>query len=115
MISRPQGDLKHTGHVGADGAFFGDVSFLDGKYHQLPKQIVTPYRAQEDSHSNHNNNNSSVDSIRKWNTNESKLNIKNAINCGDNHEYHEISDEDDFGPLESPPFEVSIDSFVHLC
>lgn len=41
MISRPQGDFKHTGHIGLDGAFFGDVAFLD-KYDQLPKQIVTP-------------------------------------------------------------------------
>lgn len=28
MISRPQGELKHTGHVGLDGAYFGDISFL---------------------------------------------------------------------------------------
>jgi hypothetical protein len=28
MISRPQNDLKHTGHVGIDGAYFGDVAFL---------------------------------------------------------------------------------------
>ena len=41
MISRPQGDFKHTGHIGLDGAFFGDVAFLE-KYDQLPKQIVTP-------------------------------------------------------------------------
>lgn len=30
MISAPQGDLKHTGHVGLDGAYFGDLSFLSG-------------------------------------------------------------------------------------
>lgn len=30
MISSPQGDLKHTGHVGLDGAYFGDISFLGG-------------------------------------------------------------------------------------
>lgn len=42
MISGPQGDCKHTGHVGLDGAFFGDISFLGDKYHQLPKQVVTP-------------------------------------------------------------------------
>lgn len=30
MISAPQGDLKHTGHVGLDGAYFGDLSFLGG-------------------------------------------------------------------------------------
>lgn len=28
MISMPQNDLKHTGHVGLDGAYFGDVAFL---------------------------------------------------------------------------------------
>ena len=28
MISGPQGDLKHTGHVGLDGAYFGDVGFM---------------------------------------------------------------------------------------
>lgn len=30
MISCPQGDVKHTGHVGLDGAYFGDISFLGG-------------------------------------------------------------------------------------
>lgn len=30
MISAPQGDFKHTGHVGPDGAYFGDLSFLGG-------------------------------------------------------------------------------------
>lgn len=29
MISSPQGEVKHTGHVGLDGAYFGDISFLD--------------------------------------------------------------------------------------
>lgn len=48
MISRPQGDFRHTGHVGLDGAFFGDVSFLGDKYQQLPRQIVTPYKPHED-------------------------------------------------------------------
>jgi hypothetical protein len=31
MISSPQGDFKHTSHVGLDGAYFGDISFLGGK------------------------------------------------------------------------------------
>lgn len=30
MISAPQGDFKHTSHVGLDGAYFGDLSFLGG-------------------------------------------------------------------------------------
>ncbi|XP_059614762.1 activated Cdc42 kinase-like isoform X2 [Phlebotomus argentipes] len=50
MISRPQNDLKHTGHVGLDGAYFGDVAFLASSqpYNHLPRQIVTPYKPSED-------------------------------------------------------------------
>lgn len=46
MISAPQGEVKHTGHVGLDGAYFGDVSFLE--YNKLPRQVVTPYKPSED-------------------------------------------------------------------
>lgn len=28
MISCPQGDVKHMGHVGLDGAYFGDIEFM---------------------------------------------------------------------------------------
>ncbi|XP_037089033.1 activated Cdc42 kinase-like isoform X2 [Pollicipes pollicipes] len=45
MISAPQDDLKHTGHVGMDGTHFGDVSFLGDK---LPRQVVSPYKPQDD-------------------------------------------------------------------
>ena len=31
MISVPQNDLRHMGHVGHDGVMFGDVSCLDQK------------------------------------------------------------------------------------
>ncbi|XP_034839376.1 activated Cdc42 kinase-like [Maniola hyperantus] len=47
MISSPQGDVKHTGHVGLDGAYFGDLSFLDPTGCP-PRQIVTPYKPSED-------------------------------------------------------------------
>ncbi|XP_050076106.1 activated Cdc42 kinase-like [Anopheles maculipalpis] len=47
MISRPQDDLKHTGHVGIDGVSFGDVAFLSSPQN-LPRQIVTPYKPSED-------------------------------------------------------------------
>ncbi|XP_077289254.1 activated Cdc42 kinase-like [Arctopsyche grandis] len=46
MISAPQGEVKHTGHIGLDGAYFGDVSFLE--YNKLPRQVVTPYKPSED-------------------------------------------------------------------
>lgn len=36
MISGPQNDLKHTGHVGLDGAYFGDVAFLSSSSSPAP-------------------------------------------------------------------------------
>ncbi|XP_037040571.1 activated Cdc42 kinase-like isoform X1 [Bradysia coprophila] len=50
MISRPQNDLKHTGHVGLDGAYFGDIAFMSSvqNYNHVPRQIVTPYKPSED-------------------------------------------------------------------
>lgn len=61
MISSPQGDLKHTGHVGLDGAYFGDISFLGGKYPHLPRQVVTPYKPQEDATDNNSSQMASQD------------------------------------------------------
>ncbi|CAN8177769.1 unnamed protein product [Coccothraustes coccothraustes] len=39
MISPPLGDFRHTIHVGSGGESdtFGDVSFLQGKFHLLPR------------------------------------------------------------------------------
>ncbi|ENN80518.1 hypothetical protein YQE_03057, partial [Dendroctonus ponderosae] len=51
MISAPQNDLKHTSHVGLDGAYFGDLSFLGcskGNYGSVPTQVVAPYRPHKD-------------------------------------------------------------------
>ncbi|CAL1536448.1 unnamed protein product [Lymnaea stagnalis] len=39
MISRPQNDLRHTGHIGYDGAVFGDVSFIGDAYDKLPVRV----------------------------------------------------------------------------
>ncbi|XP_018045384.1 PREDICTED: tyrosine-protein kinase PR2 isoform X2 [Atta colombica] len=128
MISSPQGDLKHTGHVGLDGAYFGDISFL-GKYPHLPRQVVTPYKPQEDATDNFNKistqNARSIDMNREstresrsiqeteknlWSDMNSEIchatgnnankqamtsNIdSNADTLGADHEYHEISDEE---------------------
>ncbi|TRY57370.1 hypothetical protein DNTS_022173 [Danionella cerebrum] len=39
MISPPLGDFRHTIHIGSgDDDLFGDLSFLQGKYHLLPGQ-----------------------------------------------------------------------------
>ncbi|KAL5015114.1 hypothetical protein ScPMuIL_009384 [Solemya velum] len=39
MIGRPQNDLRHTGHIGYDGAIFGDVSFIGDNYDKLPVKV----------------------------------------------------------------------------
>ncbi|XP_013179344.1 PREDICTED: tyrosine-protein kinase PR2 isoform X1 [Papilio xuthus] len=48
MISSPQGDVKHTGHVGVDGAVFGDIAFLDPAA-CTSCQVVTQYKPSDDS------------------------------------------------------------------
>lgn len=40
MISGPQNDLKHTGHVGLDGAYFGDVAFLSSSSNSQSVRIL---------------------------------------------------------------------------
>ncbi|NXR70759.1 BORG1 protein, partial [Rhadina sibilatrix] len=39
MISPPLGDFRHTIHIGSGGQAdtFGDISFLQGKFHLLPR------------------------------------------------------------------------------
>lgn len=39
MIGKPQNDLRHTGHIGYDGAVFGDVSFIGDNYDKLPIKV----------------------------------------------------------------------------
>lgn len=41
MISAPQGDFKHTGHVGLDGAYFGDLSFLSGTKGDVSHRFIS--------------------------------------------------------------------------
>ncbi|KAL8622721.1 hypothetical protein ACOMHN_009355 [Nucella lapillus] len=41
MIGAPQNDLRHTGHIGYDGAVFGDVSFIGDNYDKLPLKVGT--------------------------------------------------------------------------
>jgi len=39
LIGLPQKDLRHIGHVGYDGAVFGDVSFIGDNYSKLPIKV----------------------------------------------------------------------------
>ncbi|XP_008183401.1 activated Cdc42 kinase-like isoform X3 [Acyrthosiphon pisum] len=123
MISCPQGDVKHMGHVGLDGAYFGDIEFMSTnapKYNHLPHQVVAPYKPQEDCASVSD----SPTSIKacsdrapllNGDKSESKKNVdlttwldKNKLSkILTDHEYHEISDED--AVAESPRFEKTFD------
>ncbi|XP_045605746.1 activated Cdc42 kinase-like isoform X1 [Procambarus clarkii] len=134
MISGPQGDFKHTGHVGLDGAYFGDVSFLgdkvqDGrfvqkkldKYHQLPKQIVAPYKPSDDHDQSTSLTRASSDvsdrapllkkvgdkgksgpaAEHNWSDTASEDQPDSPTRSRQtDHEYHEISDEEE--PLPKP-------------
>ncbi|XP_056366317.1 cdc42 effector protein 2 isoform X2 [Oenanthe melanoleuca] len=44
MISPPLGDFRHTIHIGSGGQSdtFGDISFLQGKFHLLPRAGAEP-------------------------------------------------------------------------
>ncbi|XP_013400871.1 tyrosine-protein kinase PR2 [Lingula anatina] len=39
MISKPENDLRHTGHIGYDGTMFGDVAFIGDNYDKLPLKV----------------------------------------------------------------------------
>ncbi|XP_014748533.1 PREDICTED: cdc42 effector protein 2 [Sturnus vulgaris] len=49
MISPPLGDFRHTIHIGSGGQgdTFGDISFLQGKFHLLPRGGAEPAAAPE--------------------------------------------------------------------
>lgn len=50
MISGPQNDLRHTGHIGYDGAVFGDVSFIGDNYDKLPVKVSSTGKHPVDSY-----------------------------------------------------------------
>lgn len=129
MISCPQGDVKHTGHVGLDGAYFGDISFLGGssKYNHLPHQVVTPYKPQEDLGlgepspvskcsdraplltPDHHSSAAHVNQSLWLDYDSATATLKSNKTLSD-HEYHEISDDDkDKTVAESPRFEKHFD------
>ena len=47
MISAPTGNMQHTGHVGADGCFFGDVTFISGTNGRLTVGESPTIRTQD--------------------------------------------------------------------
>ncbi|ODN05514.1 Tyrosine-protein kinase PR2 [Orchesella cincta] len=167
MISGPQGDLKHTGHVGPDGQFFGDLTFLGSKC-WVPRQVVSPYKPEASSSSAidtpSGSTSNSISTAASSSRTSSSTHVQSQSPCksmsesveipvtdktpllltaaqmntdGNDHEYHEISDEENElvrergghhlrhrleggvsnpalssksqSPLESPRFEKSFD------
>lgn len=106
MISKPQGDLKHTGHVGADGACFGDVAFFGGNRQQQQQQQTSKTELSVENKYPSRVPPPPLNQMRQICSND--LNDRFDIN----HEYLEIGDEDDFKPLESPTLEVCHSFFI---
>lgn len=133
MISMPQPDFKHTGHVGVDGAFFGDISFLGDKYTQIQQQksslphgsnlarspsdlsdkapLLLGHKDPFDSKYHA----SAANPIVSGNLSLKDLKIRNltsnaSSHAPGDHEYHEIvndcNETADFSFLESPHFET---------
>ena len=109
MISKPKGDLKHTGHVGADGAFFGDISYLGDKYKGSDADKISLSRNSSDMsdktpllNSNHLSKETGKKDSLKRNINKLTLNT-NGCSALTDHEYHEISEDE--GGLCSPKFD----------
>ncbi|ELT92181.1 hypothetical protein CAPTEDRAFT_228268 [Capitella teleta] len=48
MIGRPQKDLRHMGHIGYDGAVFGDVAFIGKNYDKLPVKVTSTHRPSDE-------------------------------------------------------------------
>ena len=132
MISRPQADLKHTCHWGVDGARFGDISYLAQQYSLLPMSAHCNNGADESESMSLSRNSSDLSdrapllSQKATTTNtgskslssrKNALPLKNLVLNGAHHhdadhEYHEISDEEDKTStcpvLDSPKFDVSL-------
>ncbi|KRY85101.1 Tyrosine-protein kinase PR2 [Trichinella pseudospiralis] len=72
LISAPQNDLRHTGHIGSDGTYFGDVAFLNSCSLLSSSQASNVVKEKEgldemrgknwrsNNNNNNNNNNSNI-------------------------------------------------------
>jgi activated CDC42 kinase 1 len=125
MISCPQGEVRHTGHVGADGVYFGDVAGLHGSRAAALTQSDHP-----DANSLSRNSSDLSDRVPlisqrhekkpvlsgKKNGRSPKPITLNDIHPDPDHEYQEISDDDHStcAALGSPKFDVSR-SFLFTC
>nr|XP_022342287.1 tyrosine-protein kinase PR2-like isoform X4 [Crassostrea virginica] len=128
MISGPQNDLRHTGHIGYDGAVFGDVSFIGDNYDKLPIKVSSTgkinelHRISPDKEGlSMNGHLGSGHSCSKKEKNPQELNrisqesidstfaLKSDENPNRNMEYTDIDDDSIFADFKMPDISSSFD------
>ncbi|XP_062619577.1 activated Cdc42 kinase-like isoform X3 [Saccostrea cucullata] len=121
MISGPQNDLRHTGHIGYDGAVFGDVSFIGDNYDKLPLKVSSTgklneiHRISPDKDGTMNGHLGSGHScIEKEKTIsqesiDSTFALKSDENPNKNLEYTDIDDDSIFADFKMPDISSSFD------
>ncbi|VDH94702.1 Hypothetical predicted protein [Mytilus galloprovincialis] len=121
MISGPQNDLRHTGHIGYDGAIFGDVGFIGDNYDKLPVKVASTGKEGESristvslnrDENGHNMNGSLGTNGHSWISQESidsqYVTRTDEVDSGD-FQYQDIDDDSIFADFKMPDMSSSFD------
>ncbi|XP_052072144.1 activated Cdc42 kinase-like isoform X18 [Mytilus californianus] len=121
MISGPQNDLRHTGHIGYDGAIFGDVGFIGDNYDKLPVKVASTGKEGESristvslnrDENGHNMNGSLGTNGHSWISQESIdsqfVTRTDEVDSGD-FQYQDIDDDSIFADFKMPDISSSFD------
>ncbi|XP_056004776.1 activated Cdc42 kinase-like isoform X4 [Ostrea edulis] len=116
MISGPQNDLRHTGHIGYDGAVFGDVSFIGDNYDKLPVKVSSTGKLNElhriSPEKEGVSMNGHLGSGHSWISQESidsTFALRSDENPNKNLEYTDIDDDSIFADFKMPDISSSFD------
>lgn len=116
MISGPQNDLRHTGHIGYDGAVFGDVSFIGDNYDKLPVKVSSTGKINELHRISPDKDglsmNGHLGSGHSWISQESidsTFALKSDENPHKSMEYTDIDDDSIFADFKMPDISSSFD------
>lgn len=116
MISGPQNDLRHTGHIGYDGAVFGDVSFIGDNYDKLPVKVSSTGKINEIHRISPDKDgfsmNGHLGSGHSWISQESidsTFALKSDENPHKSMEYTDIDDDSIFADFKMPDISSSFD------
>ncbi|XP_078337670.1 uncharacterized protein LOC111136017 isoform X6 [Crassostrea virginica] len=122
MISGPQNDLRHTGHIGYDGAVFGDVSFIGDNYDKLPIKVSSTGKINElhrispdkeglsmNGHLGSGHSCSKKEKKISQESIDSTFALKSDENPNRNMEYTDIDDDSIFADFKMPDISSSFD------